>query len=226
MKKTLILFIVLFAMKARGQTSTSNTSFTNYNFYFIEPLSALDFFNGPCLRLGSEFPLNYKYSLSITLGVYFEKGDLLKKELKRYYQNDEKERQFISIGYEYINHVHYVNDVYERIDSVSGAVPLNNMSVSYSVGKHINDFYFKYGYDILWKHHWLFEFYTGLGVRFKDANKSITDSVQSKLYHFNESMIEYYSFHTGHFVQPIALLGIKVGKLFALKKSSIANKRN
>ncbi len=221
MKKLSLAILLLLSLFSEGQhTHFYNRIPGKYLVVFIEPAALLDFYNGPGLRLGTEYSINKMWSVSGTAGVYFEQGYMIRGELKRYYINRDNRLYFFSLAYLNAWHIHQANDFYRKPDPTEGYVADKSRPVNYLSDKHINNINLVWGYDLFWNHHWWFEVYTGAGIKFKTVNNNISDAIQDQLYHFHESVIDNLSFTSGRITTLSIMLGIKTGILFARQQAA------
>ena len=213
MQKWLCTLGLLYAFHANAQSPGIRAP-EKYTALFIEPLAAIDNSNGMSVRAGAEHRFSHHWSLSATGGAYFEKGYIVRTELK-WLEPADNGLYFISLEYEYLNHAHTYKDWYKKYDSASGHDEEDlTRPVNYTMDKQIHQINLKYGRQEFWKHHWWFESYVGVGIRFKTAARDIAYVELDKLYHYHESAIRNISSQEGYFVTFALSIGIKFGRVF------------
>jgi hypothetical protein len=211
--------LILGNLPAEAQdTAAENRPYDRYLMLYIEPLALLDGVDGQSFRAGMEYPLNRKWSVYATGGDYFLEGYILRAGIKKYFRHAGSARY--SLSGEFINswHLNRVTDYYTKDDNNGqGGIPDYSRPVSYLVEKKINAFTVILACDRIWGRRWVFEYYAGLGVKFKEAGISIPTSIENQLYNFNNSFIDGISYVPGQYVEPDIRLGIKLGWMFPMK---------
>lgn len=96
MKWLVILYIsILIASNSIAQDSSLASQAMRK--IYIEPVSLIDYLNGPSVRLGAELPLSHVFSAFVTGGLYGLNGSgyYLKGGIERYLATDKMKGYFI-----------------------------------------------------------------------------------------------------------------------------------
>jgi hypothetical protein len=213
-----ILLLLCPGLRAQDTTLSNRIPSHAYTIVYNEPLALLDGFNGLSARFGVEHAWNSIWSLYGTGGVYFEQGYVARVGIKRFCGQDENHRYSLGIEYMHNWHIHTEHDYYRKPDPTEDYAPDDSRPLSFTEEKNNHVIDLTVNVDEFWRHHWVFQFYGGVGVKFKNAIIGVPDSTLEQLYHFHESMIEGVSATSGNYVLPDFRFGIRIGRVFYARK--------
>jgi len=210
MRKILILFSLLAVYNGYAQKKIIDNQFPDkYLMAYIEPAAAGDFFNGHSFRGGVEYGINEQWALSCTAGSYFQHGYIIKGEIKRYFRQKGIVRPFLALEYRNLWHMFTTCDYVRKQEAAEEYVADKSQPVSYDIERIVNQVSVKYGKTVFLRNNWVFEWYAGMGIRFKSAH---TTQDQTNLYYYNQSIRTVLSYTKGEGIWPGVLLGVKLGK--------------
>jgi hypothetical protein len=213
MKKTLLLALLAVGLQANAQQDSSK-ALPGKTIFFWEPAAILDNLSSPSIRLGVQFPINKELALALTGGMYIPKGFISKVELKCYFREDKNKNgmPYGSVEIFYKSQSYQAKDNQKVYDSalrrsIAGA------DYSYPVDKKVYGLTFKFGQSKTFNRYFVFEWYTGLGIRWKSTDVGISKEEQDKLYHWEESVINALTNERGKKLGLTIALGIRLGVL-------------
>jgi hypothetical protein len=172
MRKTLFFLFVLNTLIASSQSDT----ITDNRFCIkISPLSLIDFTSCYSYRFGVETKLYKNYSLNLECGGYFPnsngytniRGFVAKVEV-RMYLNKKSLTQGRYVSLEYF----YKNQSFTNTDSIAAK---HDYEKSYTLYKYINCGTIKYGNVLLKVKHFVFDYFGGIGIRYKNVHSTLSN---------------------------------------------------
>lgn len=223
MKNAFLLLLTVFVFTASAQ-----------NKHLVLKLSPLAAFNVqlPVIEGGIEFKLKNRITWYNEIGIKYahsliehtadsnmipSKGLKLKSEF-RYYLNPVKATHFTG-AYVAIN-LFYTTDQHTRLSYYIPAGSTNTYTDAFGVKKKTYGLHLIYGFQSSFAKHWLFDFYTGAGIKLRDISciqkeyDSVTDGISGpldpKIYRIGEKA----DAKGGFTVAPSLQLGIRIGYLF------------
>lgn len=228
--KTLLpstLFLVLTCIglsSAAQQNDKSDSVEKNKLSIELSPLSLLDVYDASSLRIGVEANLYKNLSVYIEGSQYFlinnnffnlegrmsnVKGNIIKGEIKYYLNQYSEWHGYLSIqGF-------YKKQSFDWQDSIH-LTPA--YLTTFREFKSVYAFDVKYGQQRIYKKRFIFEWYIGIGVRFKDVTSTLTPAQQGSLQYSDDNQWD--SDLLGDIANPIGKsivpdldLGIRIGYL-------------
>ena len=190
-KGTLLIICTLLCTAAFGKKHIHKTDTTDYTnlrlrYFFIEPISLIDVYNGSSIRLGTEYSINKHYAANVTLGTYWGTYYLLKLEMKRYVAFRGKERYYLSLQYFY---KHTDLGVVDNSKTIPKGSP--GYDINYNVNKYASFINVNAGLITFHKHHIIIDGYCGVGLRYHTVTlEHITPAQADDRYHSSESAID------------------------------------
>ncbi|WP_196887386.1 hypothetical protein [Aureivirga sp. CE67] len=184
----------------------------------LSPLSLIDIFDNPSLRLGSEINVYKNVSLEIEAGTYFKdiyvhklngEGYLFKPSIKLYTYKGTDERSDKCMSYlslEYMNKFQRYN--------VKDSISINGYDYQkkYQLRRKVDAFSLKAGTVYIFKKRFVLEFYGGVGIRFSSTKSDISQiELDNIIPEFDESTPDTYAKNIGNCSSINMILGIKVG---------------
>lgn len=209
--RSLILLLIALICSAHCTRAQDSTLVTAAQFkIFIEPVSLIDIYDGPCVRLGAEVPLFRRFSCIGTYGMYGD-GYYVKGGIKRYQKKDFG--SYFELCAFYKNNTRTVHDNVENFPGSNS--PQVGAVCDYTVARNVWGINAEIGAVIWYWRHWTLDGYGGAGVRFRNIATSISDSLQQTLYDYNEGSVARVSYSPTHNQTSITLTaGIRFGYCF------------
>jgi len=184
----------------------------------LAPLSLIDPYSGPSLRMGLEFKLKGNIAGYVECGGYFPQvssnyavaannGLINKVELK-YYTNKEG-----MCGGDYFS-IELFNKYqsYTANDSFLTTKPV--YAKSYQVYKDVTCLTFKYGYTKQWRKHFVFDSFVGLGIRHHTSSNTLTTYENDHIESIGDYGLNVSENRAGSYWFPNIDFGVKVGYRF------------
>ena len=215
---TYVLILLCPILRAQDTTLSNYIPSHAYTIVYNESLAILDGWNGTSVRFGAEHAWTRDWAIYGTGGVYLEQGYVGRIGIKRFCAQKDNVRY--SVGMEYMHnwHIHTVHDYYRKPDPKEGYAEDESRPLSFTEEKNIHVIDLTVGMDEFWRHHWLIQFYAGVGIKFRKAVTSVPDSTLEQLYHYHESMIEGVSATPGNSLLPDIRWGIRIGRVFYARR--------
>lgn len=214
-----IYFTIMFAlfsmiMNAQSKNVKNEPSQEFKIFVFTKPLSFIDFYSGSSYKGGIELKLSNKFHLVSSAGGYLKnfntwknfKGYNLNLELKYittlFQLTDTNKRNYFSINY------FYKTQSFNFQDSIQ----IDNPYIAdYRTQKYVSALNFNIGQMFVYKEIIIFDFYAGIGIRYKNVKSSISLEELTKGYYYSDSQSLSFVVRPGKYFYPNFNVGMRLG---------------
>ena len=209
MRRYLFLFIVLIVSSHAIAADTDKT--VKPLAIYILPTQLIDIAYDYGLNVGAEIPLFRQFALTGEYCKYFAAdGFMARANLKYYFKHSKDPELGPYLALEY----GYKDEAYQGSDNIRNAAGQAGIPVKYEVYKFVNTATLKYGALYVVSKRLYFDFYAGLGIKYKVAWNSLTDDQISSLYHWHEGDIDKFANCANRGYTLSLSLGLKIGYRF------------
>lgn len=175
------------------------------------PLALLDIYSGMSPRIGLEYKLKKSLYLYNEIGTYISgpnsllnnKGFISKMELKKYFNSDG-----INNGNYLSAEILFKHQSFGLTDTILTSPKYER---AYSVTKNVSCFTIKFGEIKDLKHNFFFDYFIGLGLRYKLATSTLTKEENQNIKGEGDYRLNIAVGQAGDFFYPNIDFGIKVG---------------